>query len=100
MARDFFAFVVTWLDCLLYLEQRVLIDYLNLNLMRLRILEALRLVVKRLDFRRNVRNIRVTTERSTISVFHGQLIQGKGLLMPFVCLVVEISAWLRVVLKI
>ena len=47
-------------------------------------------MVKRRDCRRNVRNIHVVTERSTINVFHGQPTQRKGLLMPFVCLVVEI----------
>ena len=57
-------------------------------------------MVKCLDFHRNVRSIHVATGRSTISVFHGRLTQRKGLLMHSVCPVVEISAWLRVVLKI
>ena len=82
-------------------KQRVLIDYLNPKLTRPRSPETPALqMVKRLDFHRNVRSIHVATGRSTISVFHGRLTQRKGLLMHSVCPVVEISAWLKVVLKI
>ena len=54
------------------ISKTVLVDYLNLKLMRLR---SRATGGETSDFHRNVRTIHIATGRSTISVFHGRLTQ-------------------------